>query len=176
MRRFLLIAASLIVLASIALYAQTAPKSAQTAAAAGGKIASSWKCAPPNPSNAIPVGDEPGHAYMIDQSKCTATKGEIEGLKEVEGTSTEFGEVTGNTVKGHGIFTESLANGDKITVTYDFTGTMVNNMPSSGTDKWTVKNGTGKFKGMKGGGTCTGKWNPDGSANFECAGTYTLAK
>ncbi len=179
MRKLSLALAVVCVVGSIVIQAQTAgaPKSGGQAAAAGtGKIAASWKCAPPNPMNAIPVGDEPGHAYTIDQGKCTATKGEIEGIKEVEGTATEFGEVKGSTVKGHGVFLESLANGDKIAINYDFTGTMVNNLPSGGSNKWTVASGTGKFKGIKGTGTCTGKGNPDGSANYECTGTYTLPK
>jgi hypothetical protein len=175
MRRLLSISASLAVLASIAVYAQTGAKTAQAPASAS-KLTASWKCPPPNPMNSIPVGDDPGHAYVVDQGKCTATKGEIEGVKEAEGTATEFMEVKGSTGKGHGVFIESLANGDKITYSYDFTATMANNMPQGGSNKWTITGGTGKFKGIKGSGTCTGKGNPDGSANYDCAGTYTMAK
>ena len=49
-------------------------------------------------------------------------------------------------------------------------------MLESGSNKWTVTGGTGQFKGMKGSGTCKGKGNPDGSADFTCTGAYTLAK
>jgi hypothetical protein len=143
---------------------------------ASGKTASSWKCSVPNPVNALPVGDEPNHMYAVEQVKCTATKGEIAGVKEKEGTGTEFAEVTGDTSKGHGVFVETLDNGDKAFVSYTFTGTSKNKMMVSGSNKWTFTGGTGMLKGVKGGGTCKAKGNPDGSANFDCSGTYTLAK
>jgi hypothetical protein len=150
------------------------PTPAQTPAS--GKTASSWKCAAPSPVNALPVGDVPNHMYIVEQVKCTATKGEIAGVQEKEGTGTEFVEVTGDTSTGHGVFVETLANGDKAFVSYTFTGTSKNNMMVSGTNKWTFTGGTGMLKGAKGGGTCTAKGNPDGTANFECSGSYTLAK
>jgi hypothetical protein len=143
---------------------------------ASGKTASSWKCSAPNPVNAVPVGDEPNHMYVVEQMKCTATKGEIAGVQEKEGTGTEFAEVTGDTSKGHGVFVETLANGDKAFVSYTFTGTSKNNKMVSGSNKWTFTGGTGMLKGAKGGGTCKAKGDPDGSATFECSGTYTLAK
>ena len=143
---------------------------------ASGKTATSWKCAAPNPVNALPVGDVPNHMYVVEQVKCTATKGEIAGVQEKEGTGTEFAEVTGDTSKGHGVFVETLANGDKAIVSYTFTGTSKSNVMVSGSNKWTITSGTGMLKGAKGSGTCTAKGNPDGTANFECNGTYTLAK
>jgi hypothetical protein len=97
-------------------------------------------------------------------------------VKEKEGTATEFAEAKGDASTGHGIFVETLANGDKAFVSYTFTGTSKNNQMVSGTNKWTITGGTGVLKGAKGSGTCTAKGNPDGTANFECAGTYTLAK
>jgi len=143
---------------------------------ASGKIASSWKCTVPNLGNALPVGDEPNHMYVVEQVKCTATKGDIAGVPEKEGTATEFVEVTGDTSTGHGVFVETLANGDKAFVSYTFKGTSKNKVMVSGTNKWTFAGGTGMLKGAKGGGTCTAKGNPDGGLTFECSGTYTLAK
>ena len=113
---------------------------------------------------------------MIDQIKCTSTKGEVAGVKEKEGTGTEFAEITGDKSIGHGIFVETLANGDKITVAYQFTGTLKNGQMQSGSNKWQATNGPGKFKGIKYSGTCTAKGNADGSAAFTCNGTYTLPK
>jgi hypothetical protein len=46
----------------------------------------------------------------------------------------------------------------------------------SASDAWSIIDGTGKFKGAKGKGTCKGKGNPDGSSTFDCAGEYTLTK
>ena len=120
--------------------------------------------------------DKAGHAYGIDQATCTATKGEIAGIKEKDGVATEFAEVTGNTSKGHGMFVETLANGDKMTVAYQSTGTMNNNQFVSGGNTWTATSGTGKVKGMTGKGTCKAKGNPDGTADFDCTGTYSIPK
>ena len=61
-------------------------------------------------------------------------------------------------------------------ISYEATGTMANKLFQSGSNKWTVAGDTGKFAGAKGSGTCTGKGNPDGSANFDCTGSVTLAK
>jgi len=166
MRRLLLILAATCLAVSTTL--------AQTPAS--GKTATSWKCAAPTPAHALPVGDVPNHMYVVEQLKCTATKGEIAGVKEQEGTGTEFVEVTGDTSKGHGMFVETLANGDKGYFSYTFTGTSKNNAMVSGSNKWTLTGGTGMLKGAKASGTCTAKGNPDGTADFECIGTYTLAK
>jgi len=167
--------AGLCLVASVAaIQAQTAP--AKSMPAAEGKVDSSWKCAAPAPVNMLPAGDQPDHAYVLQQFKCTATKGEIAGIKETEGTGVEVMEATGNTGKGHGTFVESLANGDKLIVSYETSGTMSNKMFQSGTNKWTVKSATGKLKGIKGSGSCAGTGNPDGSANFTCTGTYTMPK
>jgi hypothetical protein len=141
-----------------------------------GKLNTQWKCAAPSPVHALPVGDMADHAYAVQQGKCTATKGEIAGVKDQDGASTEFAEVMGNNGKGHGVFVSTLANGDKITYDYTFTGVSSNNMLQSGSNKWTMTGGTGKFKGIKGSGTCSGKGGSDGSAVFDCVGTYTIAK
>lgn len=147
---------------------------AQTPAAI--KVASSWKCAPANPVHALPAGDAADHIYMVQQGKCTATKGEIAGIAEKEGLSTEIMEASGTTGKGSGTFVETLANGDKLFISYEFTGTTSNKVLQAGANKWTITGGTGKFAGAKGNGTCKGKGNPDGSANFDCTGSVTLAK
>jgi len=143
---------------------------------ASGKTTTSWTCAAPNPVNALPVGDEPNHLYVVEQVKCSATKGEIAGVKEKEGTATEFAEVTGDASKGHGVFVETLANGDKAFVSYTFTGASKSKVMVSGSNKWTMTGGTGMLKGVKGNGTCTAKGNADGTANYECSGSYTLGK
>jgi hypothetical protein len=145
-------------------------------AQSSGKISTVWKCAAPNPMNALPAGDAPDHIFAVEQTKCTATGGEIAGVKQKEGMATEVLDATATTAKGHGIFLETLDNGDKITYSYEFSGTSKNKVMEAGSNKWTVMNGTGKFKGIKGSGTCKGKGNPDGSAEYTCTGTYTLAK
>ena len=145
-------------------------------AQSSGKISTVWKCAAPNPVHALPVGDVPDHIYAVEQGKCAAVSGEIAGVKQKEGIPTEFLEGTATGAKGHGIFVETLSNGDKINYSYEFTGTSKNKVLDTGTNKFTVMSGTGQFKGMKGSGTCKAKGNPDGSAEYTCTGTYTLAK
>jgi hypothetical protein len=157
-----------------AIFAIVAATYAQTPAPI--KVASSWKCAPANPVHVLPAGDAADHAYMVQQGKCTATKGEIAGIAEKEGLSTEIAEATGNTARGRGTFIETLANGDKLFISYEFTGTSANKVMQSGSNKWTVAGGTGKFAGAKGSGSCTGKGTPDGGATFDCSGSVTLAK
>lgn len=139
-----------------------------------GKLQVQWKCAPPNPVNMLPVGDTPDHAYVIEQVKCTAANGEIAGVKEKDAMGTEFVDGTGNTSKGHGVFVETLANGDKIVYSYDFTGVSKDNKFVSGSNTWKATSGIGKFKGITGSGTCTAKGNPDGSSVFDCTGTYSI--
>lgn len=145
-------------------------------ALAQGKVATTWSCAKPDPMNSLQVGDQPNHAYSIAQVKCTATKGEIAGIKEKEGTATEFNEVKGDHSSGHGIFVETLSNGDKIRYTYQPMATFKNGQMQSGSNKWEMMGESGKVKGLKGSGGCTGKGNPDGSATYTCTGTYTTPK
>lgn len=146
---------------------------AQTAVT--GKVSTQWNCAAPNPMHAVPVGDSADHAYIVQQSKCTAAKGEIAGVKDKDGVATEFAEGMGANVKGHGIFVATAASGDKIVYSYTFTGATKDKM-NTGSNKWTMTSGTGKFKGITGSGTCTGKGPEGGSAIYDCVGTYTLGK
>lgn len=167
MRKFLWISALCVLVSAALIHAQTA---------GAGKVDSQWKCAAPTAMHALPVGDAPDHAYVVQQGTCTAAKGEIAGVKEKDGTSTEFMEATGNDGKGHGIFVETLTSGDKIMYSYTFTGVSANKVFQSGSNKWTITGGTGKLKGLTGSGTCKGKGNSDGSAVYDCVGTYTAAK
>jgi hypothetical protein len=147
---------------------------AQTAGA--GKLNTQWNCAAPDPVHALPVGDTADHVYVVQQTKCTATKGEIAGVTEKEGASTEFAEGMRNNAKGQGVFVATFANGDKITYAYTFTGVSSGNDFQSGSNTWTMTGGTGTFKGIKGSGTCSGKPGSGGSSVFDCVGTYTVAK
>jgi hypothetical protein len=147
-----------------------------TGARAQGKVDNGWACGKPAGGSSIDVGDKPGHAYSIYQIKCTSTKGEIEGVKEKEGTGTEFAEMKGNKSSGHGVFVETMANGDMIHFTYQTSATLEKGQMQSAANKWQATSGTGKFKGIKGSGSCTGKPAADGSSDWTCAGTYSLPK
>lgn len=69
-----------------------------------------------------------------------------------------------------------MANGDKIYATYQPTVTLKDGQMQSGSDKFQFTGGTGKFKGIKGSGTCKGTGSADGSSNWTCTGTYSLPK
>jgi len=165
---------TLIGVAALGVLASAGILHAQTAGAA--KVNTQWKCTAPNPAHALPVGDTADHAYVVQQVKCTATKGEIAGVMDKEGTATEFAEANGDKGTGHGVFISTLANGDKITYSYTFTGVSSKKVLQSGSNKWTMTGGTGRFKGITGSGTCSAKGAGDGSAVFDCMGTYTVAK
>ena len=141
------------------------------------KISSQWKCdAQPSDQHNFAVGDQEGHSYSLVQGKCVATKGSMGDTKEQEGTFTEVGDVTSSAIQSHGIFVDTLASGDKVFYHYHGTQTVKDGKMATGTNKWTLAGGTGKFKAVKGEGGCKGKGNPDGSSTWDCEGTYSAAQ
>lgn len=162
MRRFLLVAT---------VFLLTMPALAQ----GQGAIATSWKCARVEPVNTIPVPGQADHAYSLYQVKCTASKGEIAGAKQKEGTATEFAESMGNAGTGHGIFVETLESGDTVSYKYQMTSTTKDKIVQAASDTWTITGGTGKLKGIKGSGTCKGKGDAAGALSLDCMGKYTMA-
>lgn len=145
-------------------------------AMAQGKVAVKWDCAKPTLAHNLEAGDQPGHVYSISQVKCTATSGEIAGIKQKEGVGTEFHEITGAADRFHGVFVETLANGDKITYKYDGTATIKAGLLEAASNKWSATSGTGSLKGIKALGSCKATGKPDGGALFECAGDYSTTK
>ena len=94
-------------------------------------------CAPSNPSYQLAVGDHPGHAYGLAQGKCTWTKPwEIAGIKNTEGVGTQYQEVTGETTKVHGIFVDTMANGDKAFYSFQFALVTRKSGPEVMNHKW----------------------------------------
>ena len=162
MCKLFLVVCSLCVSASVAL--------------APGKVDSQWNCGKATVGQSIDVGDQPRHAYAIGRYSCTAAKGELEGQREKEGVLTQFDDVTKNASRYHGIFVDTVANGEKVYVSYEGSTAIEGGEMRSFSDAWTITGGTGKFKGAKGKGTCKGKFNPDGSFTFACVGNYTLTQ
>ena len=106
-------------------------------------------------------------------AKCTATKGEIAGVPQKEGVGTEFHDTTGGSDRFHGIFVETLSNGEKITYKYEGTAKVKPGVMESGDNKWSSTSGTGSFKTIKASGTCKGTGKPDGTSTFVCSGDYS---
>ncbi len=140
------------------------------------KVDIQWKCDKPSNQHSIDVGDRPGHAYSVDQINCTATKGEINGVKIKSGVGTEFIEVKGDEFNGHGEFVETMENEDRNFYTYQLMGTMDSGVLQTATDKWTLREGGGKNKGAKSSGTCKGMGNPDQTTSWDCTGTWSMPK
>lgn len=145
-------------------------------AMAQGKSATQWNCAKPAIAHNIEAGDQANQVFSISQVKCTAASGEIAGVKQKEGVGTEFHQIQGASDRFHGIFVETLANGDKITYKYEGTATIKANQLEGGSNKWSATGGTGSFKGIKAAGTCKGVGKPDGTSVFDCSGDYSTAK
>lgn len=141
------------------------------------EVSGTVKCARPDQSQKIDIGDKPNHAYAITQGKCTWTKPmTIAGIqtKEDVGTSSEETTSTGASVRGYVLGT--MANGDKFTVKTQANDVYKDGNLQTTQGTWSFASGTGKLKGIKGKGTFKGKPDADGSVVIEVTGEYTLPK
>ena len=146
------------------------------ASAQQGKIDSQWTCTKATSTDTSQAASKTPPTHMKVTFTCTATKGEIAGVKEKDGKGTETDDIKGDKVSGKGTFVESLENGDTLNIKYTVQATMKDGMVDTGSNKWQIASGTGKFKGIKGSGGCTGKGNADGSSAYDCTGNYSMAK
>jgi hypothetical protein len=139
-------------------------------AGAQSKFDSKWHCDKPAVNHSLDVGDVAGHSFVIEQGNCTST---ASAIGEKSGVFTEFveGWKKSGTIKGR--FNVTLENGEKVFHSYQSTFDPVQNTIA---EKWTVADGTGKYKGAKGSGTCKGKVNGDGTSDWDCTGTIVASK
>jgi len=159
MRKFLVVAFALLVSGSVAL--------------AQNKIDTKWHCPKPPTAQKFDVGDVADHVYEIDQGTCSATSSDP-GFPQKTGSFTEFHEAWKASINLHGRFNATMDNGDKIYYTYEASVSTDISKPAA--NKWKIVGGTGKYKGIKGSGTCSGKYNADGSSDWSCTGPYTMGK
>ena len=139
------------------------------------KVTGTCQCSKPDPMHSIAVADHEGHMLMLEQAKCTWTKPmEMAGSKSKEGSSTDSGEVDGNTTTYSGFHTSSMESGDQFFVGYKGTATAKDGKPVGSKGTWWFTSGTGKLKGIKGKGTFAGKPTDDGGVIFDVMGTYTI--
>lgn len=157
MRKLLVFGFSLVVSASVTM--------------AQNKVHTNWHCEKPAAENKFDVGDMPDHMYWIGQGTCSAISSEG-AFAEKSGQYTEFRDVRKAAFSNHGRFNVTADNGDKIYYTYEGTGSTDVTKPAS--NKWKIVSGTGKYKGVKGSGACSGKPSADGSGDWDCTGTYTM--
>jgi len=139
------------------------------AAAMAQKIDTKWACMKPSENPMVAVGDAPAHQYGLAKGTCSATSS---GSGEKSGAYTEVQEIWKESFKNHGHFIVTMDNGDMVYYTYEGTGSTDPKGPAS--NKWKIESGTGKHKGIKGSGSCTGKQNGDGSSDWVCTGTSSM--
>ncbi len=157
MRKLVLVALSLLVSGSVAM--------------AQSKVDTKWHCPKATTENKLDVGDAPDHVYWIGQGTCEATSSEGD-LKEKSGQYTEFHDQWKASFNFHGYYNATTDNGDKVNYTYG--GTAFTDPTKPASNKWKIVGGTGKHKGIKGSGTCSGKAAADGSYDWECTGNYSM--
>jgi hypothetical protein len=146
-----------------------------SSALAGTTILGSLDCDKSDPRYVIPVPDREGFAFVMDQNRCAWTKqSPVAGLQPTGFVNTRFVEVTGATVRTTASGVTTYDNGDKVFTRSTASGG-VKESTSSG--RWTITGGTGKLRGIKGGGayTCRMKSEEPGAGyTCEVGGEYTL--
>src|SRR3990172_5548970 len=141
-------------------------------AMAQSKLVTKWHCPKESVEHRLAVGDMPNHTYGLIQGTCSGAPGAGTTINEKTGAYTEFQEIKGTSVSLHGRCNVTLDNGDKVFYTYEASSASTD-ITKPVSNKWTIQSGTGKHKGIKGSGTCSGKRNADGSSDWECTGTYS---
>ena len=144
-----------------------------SATMAQNKVNTKWHCSKEPVTHTLEVGDVPGHTYAIGQGKCEAASSDS-GFPEKTADYTEFRETLNGSIKIHGRFNVTMENGDKTYDVYEASASTDVSKPAS--DKWKFVSGTGKYKRIKGSGTCAGKFNADQTSDWECTGTYSVGK
>ena len=146
-----------------------------TSTVAQTKASGTIDCDKADPMHAIQIPDRQGFAYVLGQYKCTWTKPiSIEGIESKDLVNINFAEVMGTSGRITSTGVTYYTNGDKGYTRS--TGTRDEKvMTSSG--KWTFTLGTGKLRGIKGGGTYTCKMkSAEPGAGYTCdvEGEYTV--
>lgn len=93
------------------------------------------------------------------------------GDKAKDGVSIDVTAIRETATGSHVGTTES---GDKWFVSYRYGASMKDGNPGEIKGTWTYTGGTGKPKGIKGGGTFTSTLNDDGSVSSKVDGSYEL--
>src|SRR5262245_26607235 len=136
-------------------------------ATAQNKFAGKCSQGKPDPNYIMKVDDRANHALVLGQVTCTWSSGDIAGVALKSEVDTVFSDMTGTTSRDRGYGVGTAENGDKYFVRFDGTTTYKGEAPTTGTCNWTFSGGTGKFKGLKGKGTCTGTFDAAGGAAFD---------
>jgi hypothetical protein len=136
------------------------------------KVEGTVRCDKPDPSYSNETPDRPGHALMIEQRKCAWGKPLVVlGAKTQAGVMVSFTEKMEGALHLHGYEVDTLDNGEKLTMR-NMTQILKEKGPASFRGRWSFMRGTGKFKGIKGGGTFDGKLEEGGTLTLDLEGSY----
>ena len=152
MQKLTLVAICLVVLSSLAM--------------AQNNLDTKWHCMKPAAEQSYPAADSV-HNYGAAQGTCNATSSKT---GEKSGSYTEAIETTKTSISNRGTYVVTMEDGDKTYYTYSGNASPVQ---KTGSNKWKIMGGTGKYKAAKGAGTCSGKLNDDGSSDWTCSGTFS---
>jgi hypothetical protein len=140
------------------------------------KIEGAIHCQKPDPAYAIEVPDRPGHALTLTHRKCTWTEPwAIAGAKTKTGVAVNFSEKMEGVLHVHGFEVDTLDTGDQVTMR-TMGQVSAEKTPADARGRWSFMRGTGKFKGIKGGGTYEGKLESDQSLTLKLEGVYVPAE
>ena len=136
------------------------------------KVKGNLRCDKPEKSYSIDVPDRAGHSLVITHRKCTWTEPmEILGTKTKEGEWDEFSERMEGRLHPHSYEVDTMADGEK--VTFQTMGQIDSDKdPMTTKGKFSYTRGTGKFKGIKGGGDYEGSTDANGVMTLELEGEY----
>ncbi len=134
------------------------------------------QCSKPEKQYSIDVPDRPGHALMISERKCSWSEPfKILKAHPQQATSVDFTEKMEGTLHMHGFEVDTLDDGEHLT--FRIMGTVLaEHGPATTSGRWSYMRGTGKYKGIKGGGTYQGKLDADGGLTLELEGAYVPAE
>lgn len=136
------------------------------------KLEGKVRCEKAEPMHSIEVPDRPGHVLWLGKRKCSWTEPmELLGAKSKAGIAIDFSEEMENVLHEHGFEVDSFDNGEKLTM--QTVGQVQGAKgPADSKGRWSLMRGTGKFKGIKGGGNYEGKLAADGVLTVEFDGVY----
>ena len=121
------------------------------------------------------IPDRPNHAYAIIKAHCTWSEPiKMAGTEVKNGEQTVMSEMSGNTASDHGYYVGTMSNGDTFTAKFNGTSHSKDGKPLDGEGTWSFTNGTGKLKGLKGGGKYKGSASADGTMTSQIDGDYSL--
>jgi hypothetical protein len=163
MTKRVVLAGGLALLAAVSVSAQT-------------KVSGTAKCSKPDPDYNIDVGDRPGHLMLLEKVPCTWTDtSNWPGEKPKDGYAVGAVEITATKVTGTGTMVSTTEASDKMFVSYRDSAVVKDGKTGETRGTWSYTGGTGKLKGIKGGGTFKLTFSEDGATStLEVEGEYTM--